>query len=162
MIVCTQSSAFAAAIRFGGKVGWLWTVIGLHWHVQESKKSNIDLFDDEPAIVELLMRFLYTGDYRSGVQDSLLRPDPSIGAKDNLVFSHTCAIECSEYLCTHHRCGRNCRSNCASHVCWHSECVNVTTTMHYLTMSSSMQKCTSWPINTISPTWKSCLSRGLV
>ncbi|CAG8950314.1 hypothetical protein HYFRA_00006807, partial [Hymenoscyphus fraxineus] len=48
VVVCTQVKFFAACMK---------------WEFQESKSGIIFLEDDTPEILELLIQFLYTGDY---------------------------------------------------------------------------------------------------
>ncbi|KAF2134737.1 hypothetical protein P153DRAFT_427383 [Dothidotthia symphoricarpi CBS 119687] len=60
MIVCTQADFFARAVKFGGK---------------EAEESRVDLPDDEPAIITLLLQYLYEGEYDPNhmvAQDSTL------------------------------------------------------------------------------------------
>ncbi|EDU41348.1 BTB domain containing protein [Pyrenophora tritici-repentis] len=47
-IVCWRADFFARAIKFGGK---------------ETQGSNVDLPEDEPAIVKLLLQYIYEGEY---------------------------------------------------------------------------------------------------
>ncbi|KAL6167145.1 hypothetical protein ACJQWK_06591 [Exserohilum turcicum] len=48
VIVCERAEFFARAIKFGGR---------------ESNNSTIDLPKDEPAIIKLLIQYLYEGEY---------------------------------------------------------------------------------------------------
>jgi len=67
--------------------------------LQESEESNIDLPDDEPAIVKLLVQYLYTGNY------------------DVPEYGYTCSENCSESICLHHEFGHQCRNACKIFAC---------------------------------------------
>ncbi|KAF1968007.1 hypothetical protein BU23DRAFT_277911 [Bimuria novae-zelandiae CBS 107.79] len=106
MVVCSQSEFLAGAARFPGI---------------ESETKNVDLSDEEPAIVKLLMQFLYEGDYAPLISDENLDSEESEEASS--VAPHTCCVYdlwgqmCSRKLCQHHQCGHNCNRNCRNFVC---------------------------------------------
>jgi hypothetical protein len=64
-IVCSQSDTIEAASRFG-KVCKLSALYGstLLTSVQEAKEAKMDLAEDDPEIVEYMLRFMYERDYR--------------------------------------------------------------------------------------------------
>ncbi|EUC41591.1 hypothetical protein COCMIDRAFT_40241 [Bipolaris oryzae ATCC 44560] len=117
MIVCTQSDFLAAAIRFGGK---------------ESKQANINLPDDEPAIVKLAVHYIYTGDYICDSQEPINLSSPLTsgekpsrneeGESYTYDFPHSCSDrgrrkQCLP-LCPHHQCGAGyCDNECFDFLC---------------------------------------------
>jgi len=139
MIVCTRSEFFARAVKFGGKVCFLCVgdVYALSERTsnatQETNEGKVDLPEDEPAIVKLLVQYLYEGEYRLESPDgpgfrvvnaagSGTTPDEQI--EYTCDFPHTCdgANEgCMEpVICPHHTCGLHCESACIKFLC--SEC----------------------------------------
>ncbi|PSN72528.1 hypothetical protein BS50DRAFT_545130 [Corynespora cassiicola Philippines] len=72
VIVCPQSSFFAGAVRFSaGKV----SILALR--KKEAEDGKINLPEDEPAIVKLLMRYLYEADYEPCWDGSSRTTSPS-------------------------------------------------------------------------------------
>ena len=67
-IVCVRAEFFAGASRFPGT---------------ESASNTIDLPDEDPAIVRLLIQYLYEGDYSPCGPDAVPK---------NLEFSHASVI----------------------------------------------------------------------
>ncbi|EUC29999.1 hypothetical protein COCCADRAFT_39729 [Bipolaris zeicola 26-R-13] len=120
MILCTQSDFFAGAVRFPGK---------------ESEQSNIDLPEDEPAIIKLIMGYFYTGDYKCDPQDLPDFPSSFVAfckktfrnKEDEFYtydFPHSC-VDCTREqggtpLCPHHHCSperNSCGFRCDKFVC---------------------------------------------
>lgn len=107
VIVCERSAFIAGALRFRGV---------------ESADHTIDLSDEEPAIVELLVQYLYEGDYEPIVPDDDLRPklEDAIPPLLRCSFPHTCGsystaekrfiYTCREAICPHHTCQDDCDS----------------------------------------------------
>ncbi|CAN9469487.1 unnamed protein product [Alternaria alternata] len=115
-IVCKRSGFFERAERFPRPVG------------EEGSGSKVDLLQDEPEIVRLLVQYLYENDYevdsdekceqkRKQKQAAIdLRSQRSPGGCGYLLnFPHKCGQGChypSVWVCPHHRCTSNCISNC--------------------------------------------------
>ncbi|EMD66038.1 hypothetical protein COCSADRAFT_35975 [Bipolaris sorokiniana ND90Pr] len=124
VIVCGRAGFFARAIKFGG---------------QEAQTDQIDLPEDDPKTVKLLIQYLYEGEY-----DPVLPPTtPQTTtlavvtpvkhwdtASKSLSFPHTCHMiefrgfdgpsiyDCSnDQLCPHHRCSIDCRYRCREFSC---------------------------------------------
>ncbi|KAI4659343.1 uncharacterized protein J4E78_005770 [Alternaria triticimaculans] len=105
VIVCERAEFFARAIKFGG---------------QESESGTVDLPKDEPAIVKLLIQYLYEGEYEPLLLDgeSSLAPASAKvndtrpkhnhnGLAYSYDFPHTCDtnnICSSSFVCPHHTC----------------------------------------------------------
>ncbi|KAJ8106542.1 hypothetical protein OPT61_g9463 [Boeremia exigua] len=98
VVVCSRAGFFARAIKFGG---------------QEAQAGTIDLPEDDPETVELLLHFLYGGEYHPGSeQDGAALPTRAVctprGYAYTYAFPHVCSDyewgECM-YICPHHRCG---------------------------------------------------------
>ncbi|KAH7091573.1 hypothetical protein FB567DRAFT_558421 [Paraphoma chrysanthemicola] len=123
MIVCARADVFSRAVGFGGK---------------ETDEGKIDLPDDEPDTVALLMQYLYEGEYeprlpsesvtnhaessnmslREVVRTISSHPD---GYNYLYTFPHTCS-DCRSYpnerfICPHHQCGNECEWNCNLFTC---------------------------------------------
>lgn len=68
LIVCSQSKVLEAASRFGKVCSHVWntrsTIRAAVDQKQEAEEGKIDLHDDDPEIVEYMLRFMYEGDYR--------------------------------------------------------------------------------------------------
>ena len=92
----------------------------------------IDLPDDDPATIRLLMRYLYSADYTlcsvgchnadGGCHSQTISGTP----KDIFYhhkFPHTCTeSSCWEHLvCPHHTCGHDCNDDCNDFTC--DECI---------------------------------------
>jgi len=130
MIVCARAAFFARTIKFGGK---------------EVTDGKIDLPEDEPAIVALLISYLYEGEYEPRLSEAsganstvadmvdfeVIRTDVSTdisGYNYSYHFPHTCervgdwycAPYEQRYVCPHHTCLANCGANCKDFMC--SEC----------------------------------------
>jgi hypothetical protein len=96
-IICPRAHFFAGAARFPGI---------------ESENKKIDLPDEEPAIVKLMLQFLYEGDYAPFIH-SVLFDGPSILKAPE---AHDCSpfyaffegSPCHKVLCSHHTCGVDC------------------------------------------------------
>lgn len=101
--------------------------------MQESEKANINLPDDEPAIVKLAVNYFYTGDYTCDPQEptDLSSPVLTSGEKPShneegesytYDFPHSCSDrgrrkQCLP-LCPHHQCGTGyCDNECFDFVC---------------------------------------------
>ncbi|KAF2279791.1 uncharacterized protein EI97DRAFT_482573 [Westerdykella ornata] len=105
-IVCPRSTFFASAVQFSGK---------------EAQEGKINLPEDEPETIKLLMQYLYEGVYGPPIKE------PNATTKD--YFPHTCEwvnsggfYWCNQPLCPHHDCGDGkCSYKCAAFIC--RECV---------------------------------------
>lgn len=87
-IVCSQSTFFDNADKFGGK---------------ETTENKVDLPEDDPAVIKLMVQYICEGDY-----DPRMPPDSSMNAagvwtlgvtKDgahHYSFPHTCTSECRD------------------------------------------------------------------
>ena len=127
MIVCTRADFFARAIKFGGK---------------EVTDGKIDLPEDDPAIVALLITYLYEGEYEPRLSEvsaanrivgdmsdfDVVRTDvcaPQHGYNYSYDFPHTCVRRnewrCGpyeqRYLCPHHTCQHQCNFDCQGFIC---------------------------------------------
>ena len=105
-IVCSQSDTIEAASRFG-KVCKLSALHGstLLIGVQEAEEAKIDLTEDDPEIVEYMLRFMYERNYRLPSDDM---PGPhwvdfnlEILAKDSSITKQKTLRE-SEVICYEH------------------------------------------------------------
>jgi len=102
--------------------------------VEETHSGTIDLPDDEPEIIRLLVQYLYEGEYEpflppAAVQTVLVAPATPIkrgkqSAKKQeytLGFPHTCSdqsIYCARpQICPHHSCGIKCTYTCSGFTC---------------------------------------------
>ncbi|KAF1953421.1 hypothetical protein CC80DRAFT_477970 [Byssothecium circinans] len=112
-VVCTQSSFFKAAVRFPG---------------EESNTGIIKLPEDDPAIIKLLIQYLYECDYPPKVHQPEhfeLTKDVDTYSMDygsfRLTFPHSCSspdVSCDQMgLCPHHICGQACRFTCKRFIC---------------------------------------------
>jgi hypothetical protein len=70
-VVCPQSKPLAAAVDGNFKVGSPSTCDTLYLLEQEAIMGEIDLEEDEPEIVELMLQFLYKGAYSDGRTSSV-------------------------------------------------------------------------------------------
>ncbi|XP_014550697.1 hypothetical protein COCVIDRAFT_20927 [Bipolaris victoriae FI3] len=119
VIVCNRAGFFARAVSFGG---------------QETESGKLDLPEDEPETVKLLIQYLYEGEYEPQlppVAESLSTMTISTPVKRgklsskkqdyHLVFPHTCyqRLDCchSSRLCPHHYCGETCGYTCRGFTC---------------------------------------------
>ncbi|KAF2107103.1 hypothetical protein BDV96DRAFT_309347 [Lophiotrema nucula] len=109
VIVCPRSEFFGRAVRFKAS--------------KEAEDGKIDLPEDEPEIIKLLMQYFYEAEYESllpTVTQVNLSPPKS-------PFPHTCRrggpfganfIKCEiRHPCQHHRCGLHCNWDCFGFVC---------------------------------------------
>ncbi|KAJ6276465.1 hypothetical protein J3E71DRAFT_365776 [Bipolaris maydis] len=97
VIVCNRAGFFARAVSFGG---------------QETESGILNLPEDEPETVKLLIQYLY----------EVKRGKSSSKKQDyHLVFPHTCSREydyCDySLLCPHHYCGQSCDYTCGGFIC---------------------------------------------
>lgn len=95
---------------------------------QEAAESKVDLPEDDPAIVKLLIQFLYENDYET--KDLTIKSDTraakALRASRSpsdfeflLDFPHTCSGDCRypfHAICPHHYC-TNCNGTCVNFVC---------------------------------------------
>ncbi|KAH7139567.1 hypothetical protein B0J11DRAFT_589460 [Dendryphion nanum] len=95
VIICSRTAFFANAIRFPGK---------------ESKEATIDLPEDEPATIKLLMQYMYEGEYHPFHVETSKPSDKTILQKQTA--AHSCRDQnfcCENYgnirVCDHHFCG---------------------------------------------------------
>ncbi|PVI05401.1 hypothetical protein DM02DRAFT_686318 [Periconia macrospinosa] len=101
-IVCTRSEFFKRAINFGGK---------------ETEDSLIDLPDDDPQIIRLLIHYLYLDDYQITLPKESkqlvceARPVKNgAGLPYTYQFPHTCNTNDDSRdiaVCPHHYCHKN-------------------------------------------------------
>ncbi|KAI4674179.1 uncharacterized protein J4E84_010792 [Alternaria hordeiaustralica] len=56
-VVCSRAEFFSRAVKFGGK---------------ETEQGSVDLPEDEPAIVKLMMQYIYQGEYDPALPDNEL------------------------------------------------------------------------------------------
>jgi hypothetical protein len=142
-IVCERAEFFARAVNFGGEVSRLPQHVGDPRNVRadtakEAQTGIIDLPEDEPEVVKLLVQYLYEGEYDpplplNGEKDTnttrtLLpaRPTHTLrGSAYNYNFPHSC-VECYQYggstgtkayVCPHHICGTSCNFDCQDFNC---------------------------------------------
>jgi hypothetical protein len=101
---------------------YLWLTVGL---LQEASEGRIDLPEDDPEAVKLLIEYLYTAEYGSKLHNL---PEDLVYTYD---FPHTCVDGCNSEidgkkcweLCPHHKCGSlpeiftNCNDDCKDFVC---------------------------------------------
>ncbi|PVI05397.1 hypothetical protein DM02DRAFT_650738 [Periconia macrospinosa] len=98
VIVCSRSEFFAKAVGFGGK---------------ETQENKIDFPDDEPAIIKLLIQYLYDGEYdpimavvfRMGgmeAEENLRKELHATNPKWTYEFPHTCGLHTCYNTCPHH------------------------------------------------------------
>ncbi|KAH7081220.1 hypothetical protein BKA63DRAFT_462162 [Paraphoma chrysanthemicola] len=112
-IVCPQSGFFQRAEKF--PVG------------KECAEGEIQLPEDDPVVVKLLIAFLYDGEY-----DPALRPKCTLSPDGSYHYSfpHTClgSGNCGHpigWVCPHHVCGPStCGQRCVGFVC--NECIGPT------------------------------------
>ncbi|KAK7186690.1 BTB/POZ domain-containing protein [Paraphaeosphaeria sporulosa] len=124
-IVCPRAKFFGNAIKFPGK---------------ESESNTISLPKDDPAMVKLLIQYLYEGDYfppclpstsSSPSTNSYFQNDRSSEWKKasyHVVQQPEMPHTCTEYevycdhpaVCEHHQCGGECDYHCIDFCC--AEC----------------------------------------
>ncbi|ENH99091.1 hypothetical protein COCC4DRAFT_181912 [Bipolaris maydis ATCC 48331] len=119
VIVCNRAGFFARAVGFGG---------------QETESGILDLPEDEPETVKLLIQYLYERGYEPqlpltdasfsmvAISTPVEHGKSSSKKLDyHLVFPHTCYNEhdyChNSRLCPHHYCGQNCDYTCRGFAC---------------------------------------------
>ncbi|KAH7091580.1 hypothetical protein FB567DRAFT_436686, partial [Paraphoma chrysanthemicola] len=118
-VVCARSGFFERAERF--PVG------------KESVESRIDLPEDDPATIKLLIEYLYEAEYDPRLPDSNESSNvtdpvkPFVkGPKDadyHYNFPHTCQPGCPtphHMVCPHHECGErdgDCDDDCVDFIC---------------------------------------------
>ncbi|KAF2867319.1 hypothetical protein BDV95DRAFT_550982 [Massariosphaeria phaeospora] len=113
-IVCSGSEFLARAVKF--RVG------------KEHEDGKIDLPDDDPQTISILIKFLYEGDY-----DPTLSETGRIATKElptnthyTYAFPHTCRNNCPRphhLVCPHHKCGTTCDDSCQDFTC--AECTAI-------------------------------------
>ncbi|KAG9185993.1 hypothetical protein G6011_02549 [Alternaria panax] len=115
-IVCAQSSFFKKAEKF---------LMG-----KEAAEGRINLPEDDPRAVKLLVQFFYEGEYHPELPIHVLfdedgRPTVTVPKQDgyNYDFPHTCTPGCpspSHKVCHHHECTReslSCGEKCINFIC---------------------------------------------
>lgn len=110
--------------------------------MQKSQTGTIDLPEDEPAVVKLLMQYLHECEHepirlavsqKAALATPVATPVKRVGEaatrhpkwEGNLVFSHTCdRLGYGPYsacvvtdVCEHHRCGNDCYYSCNNFSC---------------------------------------------
>ncbi|KAF1915942.1 hypothetical protein BDU57DRAFT_515747 [Ampelomyces quisqualis] len=135
-IVCKRADFFARAVKFGGK---------------EASEGKINLPEDEPAIVNLLMQYLYEGEYEPLLPDKALAAKVSYNKTAQLEiiktasydtygntytydFPHACHSSptkkwrcIAKFLCPHHTCNQDCSGFCRDFVC--TKCTRIHSTL---------------------------------
>jgi len=91
--------------------------------LQEAAENHIDLPEDEPAIIILLLEYLYTSEYTP----ILPVPSASVPRKKATTlsipqhmqhtFPHVCSTDCYGIVCPHHECSYDCENNCTFMIC---------------------------------------------
>lgn len=109
--------------------------------LKEAKEGTINLPEDEPAIIRLLIAYIYKGKYEPALQDPQAPTIVSSTEKEKnrrhalleiaFTFPHTCHAEsadsgpmihrCKLLLCSHHACSINCSNSCKGFTC--SKCI---------------------------------------
>jgi hypothetical protein len=87
---------------------------------QEQNEDRIDLPDDEPSIIKLMIDYIYSAEY-----EPLLPRDISKIAASDVRPKHSCKsghMACPNYgasrlVCSHHTCGISCAFTCDGFVC---------------------------------------------
>ncbi|KZM22845.1 hypothetical protein ST47_g6011 [Ascochyta rabiei] len=121
VIVCPRADFFARAVKFGG---------------EEAQTGTVNLPEDEPEVVELLVQYLYEGDYDpvllptediegSTTSVRVLKknlPSPPYGVGNySYSFPHRCSdtvYRCdATWVCPHHECGRDYARSCTAFTC---------------------------------------------
>ncbi|KAI4915020.1 hypothetical protein J4E90_005057 [Alternaria incomplexa] len=64
-VVCSRAEFFSRAVKFGGK---------------ETEQGSVDLPEDEPAIVKLMMQYIYEGEYDPALPDNELGDSTKVPA----------------------------------------------------------------------------------
>jgi hypothetical protein len=110
---------------------------------QDSETKGIDLPEDEPLVVKLMIQYLYEGEYDPELPDGgcmemvkaslpvppVTTPRRKGGASGSYSytygFPHSCSRNgfggCATELCQHHTCGSNCGMNCREFTCRHCD-----------------------------------------
>ncbi|KAF1848767.1 uncharacterized protein K460DRAFT_384787 [Cucurbitaria berberidis CBS 394.84] len=126
-IVCARGDFFARAIRFDGK---------------EAEERIIDLPNDDPTMVKLLIQYMYEGGYDPTLPDDLVQGSVAFpfaynatiatpskkkskkgaSAAKTKAFPHICSDNrygyiCRDDLCDHHVCGEDCTRSCVEFTC---------------------------------------------
>ncbi|KAL5115328.1 hypothetical protein ACEQ8H_006773 [Pleosporales sp. CAS-2024a] len=108
LVVCARSGFFQCAERFG----------------KEAESGVIDLPEDEPAIIKLLLEFLYTSEYTPHLPPYKTAEElakESIPQNLKTIFPHECnhRTRCRAVLCCHHTCNVECDDggDCSVWVC---------------------------------------------
>ena len=118
-IVCSESEFFERAERFPGKVGSTsaFRLCARHsaYSLQEGTTNSIHLPKDDPALIKLLMQYLYEAEYKPNVTD---KQTVAPGSSSPMVpkvcyehchydFPHTCSNGCplpKHMVCQRHSC----------------------------------------------------------
>jgi hypothetical protein len=129
MIVCSRADFFARAIKFGGTVSSTATHASLINKGQEATRGKINLPEDEPVFIKLLVQYSYEGEHdprlpdipktpKACGTDSSYKINASIanhpsGNQYNYAFPHTCCdydfYRCSR-IYSHHVRGQDCNT----------------------------------------------------
>ncbi|KAF2004173.1 hypothetical protein P154DRAFT_552284 [Amniculicola lignicola CBS 123094] len=130
VIVCPQADFFANSVKFPSEV------------TSKSGKDAVDLPEDEPAIVKLMIQYLYEADYdhpylpvtptavpvtpasvsTPGRKGSKNKKVSWLLAPPTMEFPHTCLGICNVAVCSHHQCiysdwREPCCSNFICYIC---------------------------------------------
>jgi hypothetical protein len=131
--------------------------------IQETNEGKIDLPEDEPAIIKLLMQYLYKGNYvieSSGISGFRVVKAKSYKRGHVLIhhtydFPHTCTVDGFDFacdanlVCPHNLCGKHCDYN---YICTVPEVKSPL-------RSSRTPKCTKSETNTEYTVSKSSVAR---
>lgn len=96
--------------------------------MQEAEENMIDLSDNEPAIIKLLVQYIYEAEFDPALPSPNTDPAGSIQTQ---TVPHTCSVNANQencnynasyyphynQICPHHRCGHQCNYNCAGFSC---------------------------------------------
>ncbi|KAI8938333.1 hypothetical protein NX059_005984 [Plenodomus lindquistii] len=112
VVVCALSPVFLKAMKFPGK---------------EAEENKIDLSQSDPAIVKLLVQFIYEAEYAPKLSTTPVAPGAIIDGDRTVVQNvpHRCTTgSCYAdqdarrlQVCQHHICGKQCNYNCMSFRC---------------------------------------------
>ncbi|KAH3919350.1 hypothetical protein HBI56_025590 [Parastagonospora nodorum] len=139
LVVCSRADFFARAVKFGGKASSLSICISNSSDVaKEATEGKIDLPEDEPKIIKLLIQYLYEGEYEPRLSDAspiataprgdmshreVVRTDnynTGYDRKYAYSFPHTCDSNghCTKLcICPHHICCNACGYSCRDFIC---------------------------------------------
>lgn len=133
LIVCSRSEFFKRAVSFGGKVSLCLDGSLRRWLAnskQETQTGEIDLPDDDPKAVKLMVQYLYEADYNPKELEKK-ELEELYTNEYNYDFPHSCTSystgkkrktnSCyTTNVCPHHECYEQCNGDCSKFIC--AEC----------------------------------------